>query len=88
MTLFDFRLLTDNEQINLLYTNGVYVGKRRVKGQVVVLYQLEDFYVEIYYKKYRHHVSCIHIFLTTALLQPYLDQVNIDDLIKCMSSNG
>jgi hypothetical protein len=85
MTLFDFRLLTGNEQIKLLYAYGVYVGKRRVKGQVVVLYQLEDFYVEIYYKKYRHYVSSIHSFCSTALLNPYLDQINIEDLIKCMS---
>ncbi len=83
MTVYDFRILTDSEQIDLLYKEGVYIGKRAYPGSTILLYQLDAFYVEIYYQKYRCFVKRLHCFTSTILLNPYLEQINVEELVKC-----
>lgn len=85
MNLFEFRLLSNNEQINLLYQHGVYIGKRKVNGTIAVLYQLESFYVEIFYRRYRQYIKHIYYFTSTDQLLPYLKQIDVEELIKCVS---
>ncbi len=83
MTLYNFYLLTEDEQINLLYEHGVYIGKRKDNNTTTVLYQLDSFYVEIIYKKYRFFIHKINCFTTTEKLSPYLEQIDIEDVMKC-----
>lgn len=83
MTLFEFRVLTDDEQVDHLYRDGVYIGKRKDKGVSVVLYQLGGFYVEVYYHQYRRHVCRINGFSSTGPLDPYLQEINVEDLVRC-----
>lgn len=81
MTLFDFQLLSKNEQVDLLYKEGVYIGKRKINNSCVLLYQLESFYIEVYYKKYRCSVIRIHCFRSTTLLDPYMEQIDVEHLV-------
>lgn len=81
MTMFEFGLLPDNEKIDILYNQGVYIGKRRVEKLSVLLYQLETFYVEVYYKKHRRHVTRVYCFSSTTLLDPYLEQIDVEHLV-------
>lgn len=83
MTVYDFRMLSDCEQIDLLYKEGVYIGKRAHPGATILLYQLDAFYVEVYYQKYRCLVKRLHCFTSTILLNPYLEQINVEELVKC-----
>ncbi len=83
MTLYDFRMLSDTEQIDLLYKNGVYIGKRKQGSSIVVLYQLDAFYIEIFYRKYRSVITRMYCFASTILLNPYLDQIDVEELVKC-----
>jgi len=78
MTLFEFKLLSEAEQLELLYREGVYIGKRKEKGRTVLLYQVESFYVEVVYKKYRYFVSDIRCTDSTSCLDPYLEQINFE----------
>ena len=78
MTFCDFQSLPVQEQVNILYHQGVYIGKRKASRLTVLLYQLESFYVEVYYRKYRHLISCIRCSESTALLDPYLEQIEIE----------
>lgn len=75
MMLFDFGLLPDSEKIEILYTQGVYIGKRKQDEIFYVLYQVESFYVEVVYKKYRYYIDHIRCFSSTAQLDPYLEQM-------------
>ncbi len=84
MNLYEFQLLCLDQQIDLLYKEGVYVGKQTRKNKAVILYQLDSFYVEVFYKKYRYFVECLHCFTSTELLHPYLAQVDADELMKCV----
>ena len=80
MTLSGFELLPLRKQINFLYREGVYVGKRKDENITAVLFQVDSFYVEIFYRKYRCIISRLHCFTSTALLDPYLTQVDVEYL--------
>lgn len=85
MRMYDFKLLADDEQIDVLYNEGSFLGKRYYNGSQVLLYALDSFYVEVFYKEYRRYISCINCFQSTAQLQPYLEQVDVEDLVKCLT---
>lgn len=80
LRLKDFLELSEKEQFDLLHTNGVHVGKRKNGRQTVILFQLHEFYVEVFYKQYRKVIDHIRTSGSTEILQPYLDQVHIRDL--------
>ena len=84
MNLHEFRSLPEDQQSALLYEEGVYVGKRKENGKAILLYQLEDFYAEIFYRNYREYICHIKCFLSTDLLHPYLKQIDVDELMKCV----
>jgi hypothetical protein len=81
MTLFEFRLLSYPEQIELLYEEGIYIGKRKENGQTLILIQLSSFYIEISYSLYRVKIEGMTCTELTAILDPYLEQVEIELLV-------
>ncbi len=81
MTLHNFTVLQDKEKIDLLYNQGVYIGKRKVGIASVVLYQLEGFYAEVFYRKYRRNIEKIFCFAGTSRLDPYLTEMNVEHLV-------
>lgn len=85
MRMYDFKLLADDEQIDVLYEEGSFLGKRYFHGSQVLLYALDSFYVEVFYKQYRRHIDRINCFQSTAQLQPYLEQIDVEDLVKCLT---
>jgi hypothetical protein len=50
MKLCDFQLLSRHEKIDILYEQGVYLGKRKEGASSVLLYQLDSFYIEVFIK--------------------------------------
>lgn len=72
------------DQTRLLYRDGVYIGKRNDGRNILVLYQLAGFYVEISYSKYRCIIADLKCFASTSKLDPYLQNVNIEELVKCV----
>lgn len=82
MKMFEFMQLAQTEQTDLLYRAGVFLGKVKSGRQIKVLYQIESFYVEISYKKYRLVISNIRSFCSTDELDPYISQINIEELIN------
>jgi hypothetical protein len=82
MTMCEFQQLQEDEQIAVLYDEGVYLGKRREKKQPVLLFQYESFYVEVFYRIYRQYVSKIHLSGNTSILDPYLEQIDVEDLVN------
>ena len=81
MRIHDFQLLPLSQQIDELYRSGVYLFKRTESSSIILLYQLESFYVEIYYRKYRSHIRYLHCFETTEHLDPYLEQIDVENLV-------
>ena len=81
MTLNDFLPLPHEEKIHLLYHQGVYIGKRKMAATTIVLYQLEGFYAEVFYFRYRRTIEDISCFSGTARLDPYLTDISIELLV-------
>jgi hypothetical protein len=81
--MFDFSLLDMEDQLDLLYKEGVFVGKIRKNNVFKVLYQYNSFYVEISYRKYRYSIQDMRCFESTEHLDPYLTKIDIEFLINC-----
>ena len=73
-----FSALTISDQLGQLWRKGVYIGKRKEDGRVITIYQLESFYVEIYYRKYRSVIEYIVISEDPLILEPYLEQIEVE----------
>ena len=77
LSLTEFMDLPQELQFEILHKHGVYVGKRKIDRQTVVLFQLHGFYVEVYYKQYRKIIDHILTSANMDILHHYLDQINI-----------
>jgi hypothetical protein len=80
MTITDFSTLSLTDQLEILYADGVYLGKRKTENLTVILYQFQKWYVEIYYEKYRQKVKFIRCTDSGEILNPYLEHINIDSI--------
>lgn len=80
LSLSEFIELPQQLQFEILHKHGVYIGKRKIDKQTVVLFQLHGFYVEVYYKQYRKVINHIVTSDSTEILQPYLDQIHLKGL--------
>lgn len=81
MTQSEFCQLTDAQQIDLLYEDGVYIDKRKVGTTTILLYQLNGFYIEVCYYKYRLSIAWIRCSESIQILDPYLDKMDIAELV-------
>lgn len=77
MKIEEFDALGVREKTDLLYKDGVYIGKRQIASNIAILFQLETFYVEIVYQDYRLKIKQIISSGSTDLLIPYLHQVPV-----------
>ena len=82
MTITHFSTLPITEQLELLYDEGVHLGKRYVNGFPVILCQFGKWYVEIFYEKYRCEASHTCCTASTDILYPYLDEISLDELFN------
>jgi hypothetical protein len=76
----EFECLPEAEQLTLIQEDGIYIGKKWENNLSILLFQIEDFYIEVIYRKYRCYVSSIRCFTSTAFIEPYLEQVDIEPL--------
>jgi hypothetical protein len=49
MTLMEFNILDEAEQQEALWDKGVHIGERQESPYRIILYQLDSFYVEVFY---------------------------------------
>ena len=77
MTLYQFKALNQQEQYQTVWDSGVYLTDRVVENNRFALYQIDGFYVEIFYSSNENKIISIKSFLSTDLLEPYLDKIKI-----------
>lgn len=81
MTISDFSLLKLTDQLAFLYEEGIYLCKRKSGKTTVLLYQLQNTYIEIFYIKYRRIVHHIRFSASPDILDPYLGSIEIGNLL-------
>lgn len=77
----EFQVLDVVQQLDYLQQEGVYVGKRKQGGITILLYQVDVFYVEVFYTKHRLDVDRIQCFQSMYRLDPYLEQITIEHFV-------
>jgi predicted amidohydrolase len=67
-------------QLLIVEENGNKVGERENDYHKIWLYQIDSFYVEVFYRKDDNSIWKVGGFDHPVLLNPYLDQVDISQL--------
>ena len=82
MKLSEFITLTEDQKRSTVLSKGVVLAKRVLNEQVVFLFQLSEYYVEIYCCSSSKEVLEYRAFGDTLQLAPYLSGIPINDLFK------
>ncbi|MDQ6763269.1 MAG: hypothetical protein M3015_11660 [Bacteroidota bacterium] len=77
MTLYEFNQLNDPEKAEAVW-DGTLIGDRTDNIFNILLYQIDSFYVEVYYQKRRNIIKWIRSFSSTDQLLPYLEKMDLD----------
>ena len=80
MTLHQFTTLNEFEQHNAVL-DGVHIGDRPRGRYWILLYQLDSFYVEVFYDARKDAIVGFRPFRSVGQLSPYLKQIDISELI-------
>ncbi len=77
MTLYQFNLLDEQEQIEAIWYKSVKLAEREDEEHFYNLYQIDSFYIEEKFIKPDKLRVAFKTFATTTLLEPYLDKMRI-----------
>ena len=82
ITLYEFNLLSQFDKGDILYQFGVHISERKDGEFGYVLYQLNNFYVEVKYFNTRNEIIMLSVFSTTTNLEPYLNNIDISKILS------
>ena len=82
LTLYEFNSLNEFEKGEALWEYGVHVSERFEGECRYALYQLSNFYVEVKYNGCINEISKFTSFSTYTKIEPYLDKIDISQLIN------
>lgn len=80
MTLYQFNMMDEMEQIETVWNRGVLLAERKDQNYEYSLYQIDSFYVELRNEPGDKGYNAMKTFSTTTLLEPYLGQIDIGKL--------
>jgi hypothetical protein len=86
MDIRDFNFMDGMAKTEVLASDGVFLAERNDGCFRISLYQVNDFYVEIYYHKTRYFYICIRSFEDVGELFPYLQDIDISEVYKVIYS--
>jgi hypothetical protein len=75
-----FNIMEEQQQATAIWEKGVFLAERIEGFHKFMLYQLEDFYVEVVYHTHFNVIIRVTSFSGTQFLDPYLVSINIDSL--------
>jgi hypothetical protein len=75
-----FNYMQEQEQTTTIWEKGVFLADRIEGFHKIMLYQLEDFYVEVTHHTHFNVILKVSSFTDTAHLDPYLEHICIDKL--------
>lgn len=80
MKVKDFNLMDEVAQAEILLEHGVLLAERAYKEFKIVLYQVHEFYVEVYFHKTYEMIQGFRGFESIHHLDPYLAEIDIREL--------
>jgi hypothetical protein len=82
MEMKEFDLMEGKEKIVWLCREAVLLGIRKDGCSIISLFQLGNFYVEVYFHSAQDCIRNIRCFTGTAELSEYLEEVDISGLFS------
>jgi hypothetical protein len=82
MTLDEFTLLDEATQAGALIDRGIFIAERTYKNFDIFLYQIDNFYVEIYHNLNFNMMQGMRSFEDADALEPYLESIDISCLYE------
>ena len=79
MTLYEFLALDEMEQAEAVWS-ATHIGEREDEEHKILLYQIDGFYVEVYYHKEYNVIRRMRPFASIDQLEPYLKKVDLSGL--------
>ena len=71
ITLYEFRILSDQEQYRLVFNEGTFIDSKIYGNQRFALYALDMFFVEVEYDNERNKIINQTAFVTGEILNKY-----------------
>jgi hypothetical protein len=75
-----FNVLEEQEQTVAIWEKGVFLSERIEGFHKFMLYQLEDFYVEVTHHTHFNVIIRVSSFSDTKQLEPYLAAISIENI--------
>jgi hypothetical protein len=83
MEMKNFTILDHSDQILVIKERAVLLTHRFSGNYSITLFQLDGFYIELFYHLVKQDYKKIRIFEDLIFLDPYLDSIDITDLCDC-----
>lgn len=83
MKVKDFEILDQYEQLQIIEDKAVFLDYRREGHYSIGLFQVEGFYIEVFFHVIKLIYKRIHVFDDILFLDPYINQIDITDLCDC-----
>lgn len=81
MNVYQYNQLSNGQQLDTIEQSGVLLAERERSYYRIKLYQVDSFYVEVYYHTHFNVVVNINPFTNTGCLEPYLQKIDIEPLL-------
>ncbi|MDB5251134.1 MAG: hypothetical protein JWP27_303 [Flaviaesturariibacter sp.] len=85
MTLLYFKNLTQQQKKTTVLRHGTFLSEKNYGLFRTMLYQVDGFYVEVYFTPFSRDAAWYRSFDSTKSLQPYLQQIDISSLLQDVS---
>lgn len=82
MTLSKFNKLSIEEQQKAVLINGVFLAERKDPPLRMMLYDMESFYVEVFFLSRYNKVAWFNAFQSTKKLEPYLQTIDVNSILQ------
>ena len=82
MTLAQFNKLKIEEQQKAVLINGVFLGEHKDPPVRMMLYDMESFYVEVFFLSRYNKVAWFNGFQSTKKLEPYLQKIDVSSILQ------
>jgi hypothetical protein len=82
MTLAQFNKLKIEEQQKAVLINGVFLGERKDPPLRMMLYDMESFYVEVFFLSRYNKVAWFNGFQSTKKLEPYMQKIDVSSILQ------
>lgn len=82
MLLQEFKYETKQTKKQLILDYGVYIANRVKDQYILLLYQIDSFYAEVFYDYQEEQIGYIRTFNSIEELKPYLKNIDISPILS------